>query len=245
MDCAIVSSNLFAFPSSISLAGNKSSRPIVNTVEYRFENGTLYISGQGVVTKDWVKILPQYEIFKLCFDSEQIQKKYVNPSKEKYGEKFINDLLPDLCDFYTRCCVVRVIVQGNITEFGEEAFHGCANLREFVMPNNTIKKIGKGAFSFCISLPRIKFSNTVEEIEDKAFNYCESLSEFSAPGCVIKKMGDKVFYNCQSLVRIDVKFVKEAGRYVFNGCTSLVSRPQMFKYSTNEKWDGCINLLNR
>lgn len=85
----------------------------------------------------------------------------------------------------------------------------------------TIKVIGRGAFTNMTSLESIKIPDSVEEIEPYAFSSCSSLTEVTVPGSV-KKIGRVAFAGCRDLRRI--KFcegVEEIGVGVFNNDRNL------------------------
>ncbi len=261
---AMVSFNLFAFPSNIS------------SVNYELKDGTVHISGQGVVTEHWVKKLPEY------YDILRFN----HPNDYTVHDEGLNPEYADLRD-----SVKHVIIDNGVTEIGERAFYDFTNLEDVSIPD-TVKKIGEQAFDHCSALSEIKIPSTVEEIGDeafysceslkkcslgrikkigiRAFSYCLSLPEIEIPSTVeeigtyafdhcislvqcrilgrLKKMGNRVFCDCQSLVKFDVSnsaSIEKIGRNVCVGCTSLATIPQIFKNSTHQSYDDCINLIDQ
>lgn len=215
---AIVSSNLFAFPSSISLAGNTSSSSGVN-YDLNCDKGILRISGKGVVTQDWAKKLPKYK--SLCRDSKFLEstRPISDVAKTLLGDDF------DFVEHFIRNDVKHVVIENGITEIKEEAFKYCFGITN-VSISNTVKKIGNRAFISCTSLMQVEFPNSLGHV---------------------KKMGNEVFKDCSSLVEINVSDSDnteiEIGRNIFQGCTSLVTIPQIFR-NERDKYYGCINLLD-
>ncbi len=69
---------------------------------------------------------------------------------------------------------------------------------------NTVKKIGRYAFSQCKSLTEIMIPNTVEEIERYGFVNCGFLTEITIPGSV-KKIGAGAFEGCANLKKVIIK----------------------------------------
>ena len=104
---------------------------------------------------------------------------------------------------------------------------GCG---QTVIPKGSVRKIGKGAFSKCISLKRIVIPEGVEEIADDAFKDCRYLESVSLP-LSLKRIGRRAFAHCTLLdfIRIprNVNDLESGKRGFwmspFWGCTSLHS----------------------
>lgn len=80
----------------------------------------------------------------------------------------------------------------------EDKYHDYYGLRTIAIPNS-VKKIGKEAFSGCYNLllktTGSAFGNGVEEIGDKAFATCVSLDRIGFPSS-LKTIGQGAFANC-------------------------------------------------
>ena len=63
---------------------------------------------------------------------------------------------------------------------------------------DSVKIIGKNAFSGCTSISEIKIPDNVEEIEERAFYKCVSLNTVELPSN-IKKLENEVFEGCNSI----------------------------------------------
>ena len=66
--------------------------------------------------------------------------------------------------------VTHVLIDKSVDEIEEEAFSGCQQLLQ-VDTHDGLTKIGRRAFSYCTSLPRISLKS-VFEIENWAFYEC-------------------------------------------------------------------------
>lgn len=106
-----------------------------------------------------------------------------------------------------------------------EAFNGCAELVDIILPNG-LQTIGGGAFKDCTSLETIIIPEGVTEIEPYAFSGCRNLKSISLPS-TLEKLGENVFFECSSLTTITSKtvgFAFEDG-VLYNG-----DKTQLIKY---------------
>lgn len=116
--------------------------------------------------------------------------------------------------------VVSVRFHSSVVEVGEEVFKVCKQLKKVEL-NVGLKKIGKLAFAYCLSLERITLPSTVTEVEDNAFNNCTSLREVVFNDG-LKKIGVGAFFSCGSLQSITIpSTLIEIDRYAFNVCSNL------------------------
>ena len=122
------------------------------------------------------------------------------------------------------------------TEFADEAFKGCYNLQQLVLPAG-LQKVGYMMVAGCKNLQSINIPASVEEIEQSAFEDCRSIQtitfgglsagapgRFNAPATAsqLKKIGNWAFYNAHELQHLDIpEGVTEIGDGAFYGCTYL------------------------
>ena len=123
------------------------------------------------------------------------------------------------------------------TEFVDEAFKGCYNLQQLVLPAG-LQKVGYMMVAGCKNLQSIDIPASVEEIEQSAFEDCRSIQSitfggapagapgrFNAPAASasqLKKIGKWAFYNAHELQNLVIpEGVTEIGDGAFYGCTYL------------------------
>ena len=76
--------------------------------------------------------------------------------------------------------ITSVIIPEGITDIGEIAFYGCANLREVVFPSS-LRFIREEAFGDS-AITEVILPSGLEFIEEKAFFSCEELRKVEVPG---------------------------------------------------------------
>ena len=110
-----------------------------------------------------------------------------------------------------------------------------------VIPD-TVKKIGKEAFSQCKELKYVKFSKNLEVIGTLSFFLCEKLEGIILPES-LRVIGDNAFAGCKSLKTIDFKNVEYIGIGAFQE-TALysVTFPQTLQYIGSRAFYNCNNL---
>lgn len=84
----------------------------------------------------------------------------------------------------------------NCTSIADKVFYGCEFLTAVKMAN-TIRVIGRGAFSHCPKLNSITLSESVSEIKEQTFEYCK-LSTITLPKSV-EYIGSFAFYGVFSI----------------------------------------------
>ena len=89
-----------------------------------------------------------------------------------------------------------------VTEIGDSAFWGCANLTSIMIPNS-VTSVGDRAFWGCANLTSITIPDSVMSIGFIAFSDCSSLKSVTIPDSVTS-IGDSAFGDCTSLTAIDV-----------------------------------------
>lgn len=107
----------------------------------------------------------------------------------------------------------------NLTEIGDYAFRNCVNVPKIVM-EDTVKKIGKGAFYNCTALESVTAPGVVE-IGDEAFYGCGNMRETDVLTSA-EVLGDRAFYGCIGLTEVVLpETVSSMGEGCFENCTML------------------------
>lgn len=112
-------------------------------------------------------------------------------------------------------------------------FTGCLNLTE----------IGDYAFRNCVNAPKIIVENSVKKIGKGAFYNCTALESVTAPGVV--EIGDEAFYGCGSMMKTDIfSSVEVIGNSAFYGCSGLteVVLPETLSSMGESCFENCTML---
>lgn len=121
---------------------------------------------------------------------------------------------PDISGKYT-------IKRGTIT-IADEAFQKCEKLTAVTIPNS-VKTIGRSAFSGCTDLQTVKMGKGITSIWGSAFRDCESLTEITIPDSVTT-IGEDAFFRCTALKTATIGGENPiVGASIFQGCTALES----------------------
>ena len=151
-------------------------------VEVLFDNGTLTISGNGMITQTSVKD---------CGHS-------LNEIKSIIIKRGITSIGSGA--FYGCNSLNSIEIPNSVTSIGQGAFYGCRSLNRIEIPNS-VTGIGKSVFNGCYSLNRIEIPNSVTSIGQGAFNGCRSLNRIEIPNSVTS-IGDSAFSGCSSLTDV-------------------------------------------
>ena len=173
-------------------------------VKVSFDNGTLIISGSGMLTRTSVRN---------CGHSlSEIKKVIIKKGITSIGN----------WAFYDCSSLNSIEIPNSVTSIGESAFNGCSSLNSIEIPNS-VTSIGEGAFGRCSSLNSIEIPNSVTSIGEHAFRGCSSLNSIEIPNSVTS-IGDYAFYSCSSLNSIEIpNSVTSIGWGAFEDCSSLNS----------------------
>ncbi len=132
--------------------------------------------------------------------------------------------LPDYCirtinyDFFSGSKSLKTIVLGDgIEEIGKSVFRGCENL-EKVICSSSLKKIGEDAFNECTNLREITLNEGLYSIGNNAFSKCIKLKKIIIP-LSVKEAGYYIFYGCSKNLLI---------------CCRVKKKFSTFKYSLNQ-----------
>lgn len=113
-------------------------------------------------------------------------------------------------------------IPADVTEIGEMAYAGCANLERIEFANGSrLKEIGRSAFAGCTALKEIVIPAGVIKLAPHAFAYCFSLEKATLPEG-LKSIGNNAFSECRSLREaILPKSVTLLESYAFSECINL------------------------
>ena len=90
-----------------------------------------------------------------------------------------------------------ISIPSGVTNIGDYAFVGCANLTNITIPN-TVTLIGNASFSGCSGIKQLTLSSNTKTIKDWAFANCTSMTELVIPNSVTT-IGGAGFYNCSNV----------------------------------------------
>ena len=105
------------------------------------------------------------------------------------------------------------VIPSSVTSIGKGAFSYCRSLPKIVIPSS-VTSIGKDAFSWCNFLSEIVIPSSVTSIGDRAFSYCYSLSKIVIPSSVTS-IGDRAFYNCKFPDNLKQELISRFGDKIF------------------------------
>ena len=102
------------------------------------------------------------------------------------------------------------------------ADHAFSSSRVFkVIIPQSVKEIGKSAFSYCHNLQSINIPEGVEELPDRVFAECKNLANIEIPASVIK-IQESAFLSCKSLKTIKIQNgVRRIASKAFADCFAL------------------------
>ena len=151
-------------------------------VKVSFDNGTLIISGSGMLTRTSVRN---------CGHSlSEIKKVIIKKGITSIGQSA----------FYDCSSLNSIEIPNSVTSIGRDAFSDCSSLNSIKIPNS-VTSIGQSAFSGCSSLNSIKIPNSVTSIGWNAFYSCSSLNSIEIPNSVTS-IEQSAFYGCNSLTDV-------------------------------------------
>lgn len=108
-----------------------------------------------------------------------------------------------------------------VTVIDEKAFSKQLTDEIVVTIPDTIKFIGKNAFSYCTGIVDITIPDSVIEIGEYAFSYCENLKNITLSKNLIS-LSRSIFSYCSSLVSIDIPDnITKIGINAFYCCENL------------------------
>lgn len=138
----------------------------------------------------------------------------------------------------------KVIIPNTIKSIGRCAFSGCTDLSQvYFLSGQTLESIGDDAFQGCINLLEIGLPSTINKLGG-AFRNCTNLETVNIPENIIE-ISDYTFYNCSKLADISIpEGVKTIGSWAFSGCISLsrIIIPSSVEIIGTEAFGNCEGL---
>ena len=155
-------------------------------VVWRYDNGTLTISGTGEMA-DYIYLntRPWHNY------SENIKTIVIENGVTSIGE----------CAFCECNGLTSISIPASVTSIGASAFNGCSNLTTVSIPAS-VTSIGNYAFGYCSALTSIEIPASVTTIGEEAFNNT-ALTSIEIPASVTS-IGNGAFIDCEKLTSITV-----------------------------------------
>ena len=184
-----------------------------------FDDGTLYITGEGAMGdyENWTT--PMYFVK----DKYNITLVGVFPGITRIGNNF----------FYGCDSISVVVLAEGVETIGKCAFYMCSGLTEIVLQDG-LTTIEKDAFSHS-GLERITLPNGLRQIESNAFWDCSKLKEIILPDG-LSEISDSTFYFCSALKSITIPdSITKIGAGAFQHCDSLTD---VYYSGSRDEWSS-------
>lgn len=115
-----------------------------------------------------------------------------------------------------------IYIPTDITEIGNEAFDGCAQLTKVIISDSVIT-LGERVFSGCSSLKEVVLPKNLTQLNIAMFQNCTALTTITIPATV-KSIAGSVFLGCSALTTITLpETVTSIGAGAFDSCSALTS----------------------
>ena len=212
-----------------------------DNLKWKIENGTLEITGTGEMykyptlqPKPWSDL--DYQFIKIGTGVTSIGSNAFSGSKAK-GVDISNTVTRIGNSAFRNCAnLKRVVLPDSLESIGTYAFEGCKKLGDMsdvkdiladyeqyeiqVLPAG-LKEIGKGAFTKCTSLKKVRFEGENVTLGEKVFQGCTALEQIVLPS-KLDKIPQEMFEDCSSIQTIEIpETVTEIGSGAFYGCKNL------------------------
>lgn len=212
-----------------------------DNLKWKIENGTLEITGTGEMykystlqPKPWSDL--DYQFIKIGTGVTGIGSNAFSGSKAK-GVDISNTVTRIGNSAFRNCAnLKRVVLPDSLESIGSYAFEGCKKLGDMsdvkdiltdyeqyeiqVLPAG-LKEIGKGAFTKCTSLKKVRFEGENVTLGEKVFQGCTALEQIVLPA-KLDKIPQEMFKDCSSIQTIEIpETVTEIGSGAFYGCENL------------------------
>lgn len=236
-----------AFPHHWNASGEYRDNLYNESIKYTFSDGTLTVSGKGMLNFVNMKII-----------SDKISMKKVKKLVIKKGITSIEDYA---CSgrYFNFSNLKTVVIPSGVKSTGEGAFCRNAALTKVDFPD-TLQSIDSWAFEECTSLEVINLPKSVKSIADRAFVDCTRLRDFTVNGASVS-VDETAFSGCKGISDITVKSTNQVkyfprkyitsvtlidgattiGKSAFSSCSSLeeVTIPDTVTAIKANAFKGC------
>lgn len=114
----------------------------------------------------------------------------------------------------------EISIPSGVTKIGEYAFSGCIGIADIALPANLIS-VGASAFRGCTGIKSMTIPNGITVIPDGLFYACVNLTEVALSDGVIS-IGNNAFYNCPNLTGFTMPSgINAVGGGAFYNCSKL------------------------
>lgn len=197
-------------------------------VTWRFEDGTLVISGNGDMQDNLSDLEQPWKNLYKSIETAVIEE----------GVTHIGAYAFSMCEHLN-----SVEIANSVTSIGKEAFRYCGTLSEIILPAG-LTEIERGAFDNCAGLTNIILPNGVITIGELAFNCCTNLESITLPEGMTT-IGAEAFNHCIGLTEVRIpNSVETIERGAFSGCAGLayVKLPNGLTVIDAAIFHGCTSL---
>ncbi len=119
-----------------------------------------------------------------------------------------------------RRLIKKIFIPDSVRNIGKSAFSQCSSLTDITISDGVVN-IGSAAFMSCTDLSDIVIPDSVKFIGDSAFDYCINLKNIMLPDRM-KKICEGTFRGCSSLTKIIIPGnIESIGQRAFKTCNSL------------------------
>lgn len=236
-----------AFPHHWNASGENWDNLYNESIKYTFSDGTLTVSGKGMLNFANMKII-----------SDKISMKKVKKLVIKKGITSIEDYA---CSgrYFNFSNLKTVVIPSGVKSTGEGTFCRNAALTKVDFPD-TLQSIDSWAFEECTSLEVINLPKSVKYIADRAFADCTRLRDFTVNGASVS-VDETAFSGCKGISDITVKSTNQVkyfprkyittvtlidgattiGKSAFSSCSSLeeVAIPDTVTAIKANAFKGC------
>ena len=132
-----------------------------------------------------------------------------------------------------------------VSVLGEKMLLQQTSVTSVTIPN-TVKKIGRGAFSGCRYMKTVSIPSSVVEIGDSAFSGCSALESVTLPE-QLQVLGSWALSGCSSLKSVTIpSTITEIPANLLSGCSGLtsISISEKAKKIGASAFDGCTSLAS-